>query len=322
MQKRWLWVQDYSDRILTSKAQADAFVALVSRKFSDVMISVRADNDARVWFTSKLTETRPERIDGQLGGAYLTDKLHTAGVRVHAWFYVGFWYTYTKMHNPPPAEWNLAFLPEYNTNWANFSIEGMRQKIADHVADIANTSGLDGVHLDYLRLNEDNLDSPLITYKHVTDVARRVRAGIGSKMMSAAFSGRGADVARQQRRDVWTWLQEPGLFDALQMMSYVSVPLDDKLAWARSLPDPSELIVPGVPTFYVDDTGRSRPSAENCSYHTLWWIKNSYQTQLAYFDSMTLTAEMVNALPELVEPEPEPELSGCLSLLLGWLTSL
>lgn len=309
MSETWLWAQSYNDRLFTEKATADAFVEMVRGKFSDVMLTSRADNNGRTWFNSELTVIRPERIDGKPGGAYLIDRLHGADIKVHAWFYIGFWGTYIRMHNPPPDVWNMRAHPDYSDSWCNFSIEGMRQFIADHVSDIVNGNDLDGGHLDYLRLRGDNLGCPFVSYDDVTDVARRVRAGIGNKMLTAAFSGRGAEMVERQRRDVWTWLQEPGLFDRLQMMSYVSRPLDFKYTWLLSLPN-HDKVLPGVATFERDSAGKAAPSYENFTDHTTWWYDHD-RMDLAYFDSHTLRQNMVDWLPILgpstPDPEPEPD---------------
>lgn len=305
----WLWTQDYSDDIFTDQASADAFVDLVAGKFTDVMLTTRADDNGRVWFNSDLTIMRPERIDGQPGGVYLLDKLHERGVRVHAWFYTGFWGTYIRMHELPPIEWNMNHIEGYDTSWSNYSIAGMRDLIAAHTIDIMESNDLDGAHLDYLRLRGDNLDTPLVSHDDITDVARLIRAGIDDKVLTAYFSGRGASMALRQKRDVVTWLTEPGLFDALQMGSYITEPLEDRRAWLESLPE-NHKILPGVPTFTRDDDGRATPSYENFTEHTEWWNDNGY-TDLAYFDSWTLTQTMVDWMGDVEIPEepPPPEIA-------------
>ena len=310
MTETWIWAQSYNDRLFKEKATADEFVEMVRGKFTDVMLTSRADDNGRVWFNSELTAMRPERIDGKPGGVYLLDRLHEAGIKAHAWIYTGFWSSWTRAHVPPPEAWNMRAHPDYSDSWVNFSIEGMRQYIADHVADIVNSNDLDGVHLDYLRLRGENLDCPFVTDDHVTDVARRIRAGIGDKVLSAAFSGRGAEMAERQRRGVWTWLTEPGLFDRLQMMSYITRTLEFKLEWLNSLPN-NDRVLPGVATFSRDADGIALPSFDTFADHTTWWYDHD-RMSLAYFDSWTFRQPMAAWLPDLgtmpdPEPEPEPE---------------
>lgn len=288
----------------TDKDKAIAHAKMVGGgKFSTVMLTARSSKDTRVYFQSELTRTRPELVDGVPGGTYLARLLADMGVSVWIWYFVHYWNTYENMYDPPLPEWNVNALPGFGTTHVNFAIPEMRQKIADHVVDLVNCNpAISGVQLDYLRAKDkvfDRDDLPF-TAEHITETARLIRAGIGpDKKLTAYFSGQGESVTRRQRRDPWTWLSEEGLFDELQMGSYTRKPIDFRHEWLMSLPYNAK-VLPGIATRGKDGT----EPFDLLKQHVTRWNELG-RTNFAFFDTSTLTQEMVDWLPE-VGPGAEP----------------
>lgn len=286
--RRWLWVQDYSsDARLYTQAGIDELVDKTAGKFTDLMLAARLDDNARVWFRSSLAAMQDRQINGLTIGEYLIQRAHEKGMRVHAWVYTGWWVTYMQMNDPPPAAWNTSTLDDPRCNtipWVNLAEPGARQMIAEMVGNlVAQNQGLDGIHLDYIRVHHTQSECPVITPDHISQLLIEVRRAIGNDCeLTVSISGnraRNEDV----KRDVPRWLSE-GLVDQALMMSYTSIPIPEKLAYIATLPARStRRIVPGV---------SSEEGAESLRDQLEQWKAAGYN-RFAVFDSYHLTDGML-----------------------------
>jgi hypothetical protein len=298
--RRWLWVQSYSSTPFT-QAKLAALLSLCRGRFSDLMLAVRQDDDARSWFPSSLLRERPERIDGLLPGAWLVEQAGKLGMKVHVWLYAGWAASYGAALFSLPAGWNhaAAYSSDARCNpvaWIDYSLPAVRDMVADVCADwLARTPGLAGVHLDYIRIHHLMSECPHILPAHISECIREIRAAIGAaKELTVSISG---NLSRNTlvRRDVPGWLTEPGLIDYALMMSYTSVPLAERLAYLATLPN-AERVTPGVSTTDGLDSLRDQLAG--------WGAAG--RSEFCVFDSYRLTSDMLALLPEL-ETEPPAE---------------
>jgi len=289
--RRWLWVQDYSsDARLYTQAGIDELVDRTVGKFTDLVLAARLDGDARMWFRSSLAAMQDRQIDGLTIGEYLIQRAHEKGMRVHAWIYTGWWATYLQMKDPPSATWNTSTLDDGRCNtvaWVNMAEPGARQMIAGMVGDlVAQNQGLDGIHLDYIRVHHTQSACPVITPDHISQLLIEARRAIGRDCeLTVSISGN--QVRNEEvKRDVPRWLSE-GLADQALMMSYTSVPIADKLAYIATLPSRARWrIVPGVSD--VDGTESLRDQLGQ-------WAAAKYN-RFAVFDSYHLMDDMLALL--------------------------
>lgn len=292
----WLWVQDYSgDSQLYTRDGIDELIDTTAGEFTDLMLAARSDNDARMWFRSSLIEMHDQRIDGLTPGEYLIQRAHERGMRVHAWIYTGWWYTYVRMHDPPDSAWNTRNIDDSRCDkiaWVNFAEPGAREMIASVVGDLVEQNeGLDGIHLDYIRVHHTLSECPVITPDHISQTLLDVREAIGDCELTASISGNKRR-NRAVKRDIPRWLSE-GLVDHALMMSYVSVSVPEKVAYIDTLPsDATWRIVPGLSDEYGVESFREQ---------LVQWQDAGYDDRFAVFDSYRLDDGILEVLETYLE---------------------
>lgn len=303
--RRFIYFQDYhaGDRsIFANRALADELLRKCAGKFTDLLISVRSDDDGRCYFNSELYALRPERLDGLPPGQYFVREATRLGMRVHAWFYTAFFGSYRALLDPPPPEWSTASLDDPSCNqedWINWSLPEVRQMVAQVSADLMRSNpGLAGIHLDYIRTRASQVNCPILDPDQITQTIELVRAAIDGEV-TVAVSGSAVKNARS-RRDIETWLWRE-IVDGAVIMSYTSEPLADRIAYARSLPN-NHLLLPGVPTYAPDEDDDEQATFQE---HLDAWEQAGFPN-LSFFDSRTLD-RVLGELPDLpVEPPVEP----------------
>lgn len=299
---RSIFYQDYSSAPFT-KSKIDSFLAKVPGKFTDVIVAARQDNDARTWFASSLLGMRVERIDGLLPGEYFIKKATELGIKIHLWLYTGYWSTYASALTPFPTIWNMKQLP-YPCNrqaWINWTIPECRAAVCGIVADYVTLNpGLAGVFFDYARIHSDATGCGVDMKDSITAFLTEVRPMLGGRELSVAMSGTASRNANVRRHPV-RWLGE-NIVDWILVMSYVSVPIADRLAYLTTLPNP-ERVYPGISI--VDPVGGTDQARfDQFKYHYDAW-RNAGYNRFCLFDSTKLTTTVLDYLTALESQPPQ-----------------
>jgi len=265
-----------------TKAGLDSLMDVAVRDgFTDLLLAARPDTSASLWFSSSLLPVNSRRIDGLAPGGYLIREAHKRGVRVHIWWYLGYW-AYDSYPGARSA-WNLANSMDGRCNqlaWVNWDDAGARGMMVAVAGDLlAQNPGVDGIHFDYIRYHHTATGCPTATPDDVTAFLRAVRAVMGDAELSVSISG---NRSRNElvKRDVPQWLGE-GLVDEALVMSYTSVPMSEKLAYIAGLPEQWR-IVPGVPS--------NATKAVLCAQVAQWRAAGFWD--FGVFDSVTWTQGM------------------------------
>ena len=268
-----------------TKAGLDSLMDVAVRDgFTDLLLAARPDTQAATWFSMTTAAVQSRRIGGLAVGQYFINAAHEHGLRAHAWLYTGWWGTYNGVNYSRSTSWNTAYLSDARCNsieWMNWTQAGARKMVADFVADLLRSNaGLDGVHLDYMRVHSDQSRCPLISLDDVTAGLAAVRAVVPRDVeLTTSISGSASRNALV-KRDVPQWLGE-GLVDEALVMSYTSVPMSEKLAYIAGLPEQWR-IVPGVPS--------NATKAVLCAQVAQW--RGAGFWDFGVFDSVTWTQGM------------------------------
>jgi len=289
----YLWAQDYSTGYpLYTAAGITALLTQTQGTFTDVMLAARPDTSANLWFKSSLLGMQALLPSGQTVGEYFIEQAHARGMRAHIWLYVGHW-AYAA-YPGVQASWNMATSADPTCNaiaWVDFSSAAARTMIVNIVMDlIAQNTGIDGVHLDYIRYHDSNTNCPSAALANVTALLTTLKPLMGSVELSVSISGN-ATRNLNVKRDVSTWLNNE-LVDKALMMSYVSVPMTEKLAYIPTLPN-YDRIVPGC-TDNEGATAAERLATFQMQWNT--WRAAGYGAQMGVFDTVRLTSQIMAAM--------------------------
>ncbi|MCX6345585.1 MAG: family 10 glycosylhydrolase [Armatimonadetes bacterium] len=156
---RGAWVSAWSKGYLTP-AEADATIAAAKKaKINTLFIQVRKTADA--YYNSQIEPKAPNLAADYDPLAYVIEKAHAQGIKVHAWVNVCRVWIGKALPDGPDHLVNKH--PEWlnkDSTGANKAADGMfidpgvpeaRDYVVSVISDIAARYAIDGIHLDYIR---------------------------------------------------------------------------------------------------------------------------------------------------------------------------
>ena len=203
----WVWADN-----LKTKANCDAMIAFATGRMTDIYVFAIDDSIAhRTWLgTGIIGDTNATVIEGVTPWKYVYDQAHAAGIKVHAWMWMG---TFAYIGGANGVDDDIPDNATYNDAgvW-NFHDATARTQLVAEMEDFVDNNDVDGIHM--------NIESTTanITEADITDFLAELRTAIpGIEFSICTGASVGDDVALKFNPVDWF---AAGSIDTLVLMGY------------------------------------------------------------------------------------------------------
>jgi uncharacterized lipoprotein YddW (UPF0748 family) len=297
-----IWVQD--DQASTP-AKADQMLDEVARSGFDTIFYLVGGGTV-VYMSSLLPRNSdiPADYDPL---AYVVQQAHAKGIKVQAWWAVGYTEASSKFRSLHP-DWDIAKVSGIpsDEHWLNFSKPEVRRFVGDVVVEIAQNYKVDGIHLDYIRypapppngkINAADFFSPNDVPDTVKEAYQRLKAVKPQVELSAAvLAGQAASANHLQN---WAKWLDGAYIDFVVPMAYYgpdeTAKLAGRIAEWKSL-SRADLIVPGLSISHSNGNGKTTPKTSDQLVEQIQLVRDAGFRGVAIFDSDTITGDIMSRL--------------------------